>query len=64
MKIKKKIVVTGGTGIFGKVFKSMDYKKKFLFPKKSELNITSVKSIINYLKKKKTKNSYPFSRII
>ncbi len=55
MKIKKKIVVTGGSGRFGKVFKSMDYKKKFLFPKKSELNITSVKSIINYLKKKKPK---------
>jgi dTDP-4-dehydrorhamnose reductase len=55
MKTKNKIVVTGGSGRFGKILKSIAQNKKFLFPTKKDLNILNIKSIINYLKKKKAK---------
>ena len=47
----KKIVVTGGTGRFGKILKSLKKKDKFLFPNKRELNILNFKNIEKYLKK-------------
>ena len=47
---KKKIVVTGGTGRFGKVFKNYNSKNNYLFPTKKELNILKIKSIKKYLK--------------
>ena len=52
---KNKIVVTGGTGRFGKVLKNYDSKKKYLFPTKKELNILKINSIKKYLKKTKPK---------
>ena len=52
---KNKIVVTGGTGRFGKVLKNHDSKKKYLFPAKKELNILKINSIKKYLKKTKPK---------
>ena len=59
---KNKIVVTGGTGRFGKVLKNHDSKKKYLFPVKKELNILKINSIKKYLKKNKTKIFNTFSR--
>ena len=47
----KKIVITGGTGRFGQILKSLKTKNKLYFPKRSELNITRLNSIRKYLKK-------------
>ena len=48
-----KLVVTGGSGRFGKILQKMGYKYKF--PSKTQLNILSIKSVENYLKKTKPK---------
>ena len=50
----KKIVVTGGTGRFGKLLKK-NVNKNFIFPTKKELNILEIDKIINYLQKKRPK---------
>ena len=50
----KKIIVTGGTGRFGKILKKI-IKNKYLFPNKNELNILSLSNIETYFKKKKPK---------
>ena len=50
----KKIIVTGGTGRFGKIIKKI-IKNKYLFPNKNELNILSLSNIETYFKKKKPK---------
>jgi|TARA_B110000211_G_C14034837_1_gene533976 dTDP-4-dehydrorhamnose reductase len=54
---KNRIVFTGGSGRFGKVFKNKEKKTKFkfYFPEKSELDILNIKSIKKYLKNKKPK---------
>ena len=54
---KNRIVFTGGSGRFGKVFKENEKKTNFnfFFPKKKELNILNIKSIEKYLKIKKPK---------
>tara|TARA_B100000029_G_scaffold228490_1_gene226166 strand:+ start:4378 stop:5100 length:723 start_codon:yes stop_codon:yes gene_type:complete len=52
---KKKIVVTGGTGRFGKELQKVKTNYQLSFPKKKELNILDVKSIRKYLKRKKPK---------
>jgi len=54
---KKKIVVTGGSGRFGKVIKNhtINSKLEFLFPTKKNLNILNINSINKYLKNKKPK---------
>ena len=52
MLSKKKIIVTGGTGRFGKVLKR-NVKKNFLFPTKKQLNILKLKKLTSYLKKEK-----------
>ena len=49
--MKKKIVFTGGTGRFAKVFKKISKKEKVYFPKKNELNIENLNSINKYLNK-------------
>ncbi len=49
----KKIVITGGTGRFGQILKSLRTKNKLYFPKRSELDITKLNSIKKYLKKTK-----------
>ena len=52
--MKKKGIVTGGSGRFGQIFKKIG-NKNYMFPNKNELNIISPKSIDNYLKKNKPK---------
>jgi dTDP-4-dehydrorhamnose reductase len=49
---KKKIVITGGSGRFGKIFKknSKNFNFLFFFPKKNQLNISQIGSIKKYLK--------------
>lgn len=54
MKKKNLIIVTGGTGRFGKVLKKKKYSN-FIFPSKKELNILNLVSIEKYLKKRKPK---------
>ena len=49
----KKIIFTGGSGRFGKVFKKNKYNLKTFYPNKKELNILNLKSIENYIKRKK-----------
>ncbi len=49
-----KIVVTGGSGRFGKILKEK-VGLNYIFPKKSQLNILKINSIIKYLKKTKPK---------
>ena len=51
----KKIVFTGGTGRFGKVFRKIYSDKKYIYPTRKELNITSLKSVENYIKKTRPK---------
>ncbi len=52
---KKRIVITGGSGRFGKVINRDFDKKKYLiyFPTKTNLNILKINSIKKYLKSKK-----------
>jgi dTDP-4-dehydrorhamnose reductase len=50
---KKKIVITGGSGRFGQIFKkkAKNFKFLFFFPKKKQLNILQISSIKKYLKR-------------
>jgi len=50
---KNKIVVTGGSGRFAKSLKKIKCKYKFDYPKKKQLDVTSLNSIRKYLKKTK-----------
>ena len=54
MSKKYKIVVTGGSGRFGKKLKSLN-NAIYLFPNKKELDILNLNRIIKYLKKNKPK---------
>ncbi len=49
----KKILFTGSTGRFGKIFKKINQKKIYLYPTKKKLNITNKKSVETYFKKNK-----------
>jgi dTDP-4-dehydrorhamnose reductase len=53
MSNNNKIVVTGGTGRFAQSLKKIKSKYKFIYPKKTELDITKSESIRRYLKKNK-----------
>ena len=57
LRYKNRIVFTGGSGRFAKIFKSKERQTKFtfFFPKKKELNILNGNSILKYLKNKKPK---------
>ena len=48
---KKTIVVTGGSGRFGKILKGIKNQNKILFPTKKELDILNEKKISNYFLK-------------
>mgnify|MGYP005992907959 FL=1 len=48
---KKTIVVTGGSGRFGKILKGIKNQNKILFPTKKELDILNEKKIKNYFLK-------------
>ena len=50
-----KIVVTGGSGRFGREIQKYKSRHKIFFPKSSELDILNIKKIKNYLSKKKPK---------
>lgn len=50
----KKIIITGGSGRFGKELKKSS-PKNFIFPSKNQLNVLSLKSILKYLNKNKPK---------
>ena len=50
---KNKIVVTGGSGRFAQSLKKVKCKYKFIFPAKSYLDITNIKSIRKFLKRAK-----------
>ena len=50
MVTKNKIVVTGGSGRFAQSLKKTKCKYKFIYPTKTQLNITNLKSIRKYLK--------------
>ncbi len=50
-----KIIFTGGSGRFGKIFKRESKLKNILFPKKKQFNITNLNSIKKYLKKHRPK---------
>jgi dTDP-4-dehydrorhamnose reductase len=51
MNLNYKIVITGGSGRFGSILKKNYKSNKLFYPKKSQLNILSTKSIEKYLKK-------------
>jgi dTDP-4-dehydrorhamnose reductase len=51
--MKKKIVVTGGSGRFASELKKIKTNYKVIYPSKKHLDITSYKKIKNYLKKNK-----------
>lgn len=51
--MKKKILVTGGSGRFGSILKKIKTNNKMLFPSKNILDITNFKSIQKYIKLKK-----------
>ena len=52
--MKTKIIVTGGSGRFGKILKEQNFKN-FIFPNKRQLNILKYSNIENYLKKRRPK---------
>lgn len=52
---KNKIVVSGGTGRFGRELSKINTKFNILYPNKKELNILNYKSIKRFLLKKKPK---------
>jgi dTDP-4-dehydrorhamnose reductase len=52
---KNRIVVTGGTGRFAQEIKKVKTKFNVHFPSKKELNILNLKSISNFLRRKKPK---------
>ena len=52
---KNRIVVTGGSGRFGSELIKIKSRYQLFFPKKKELNILKINSIIKYLKSKKPK---------
>jgi len=51
--MKKRILVTGGTGRFGSILKRLKTNYELLFPSKITLDITNFKSIQKYIKLKK-----------
>jgi dTDP-4-dehydrorhamnose reductase len=55
MRFKYKIVITGGNGRFGSFLKKKYHSDKLFYPNKRQFNILSIKSIENYLVKKKPK---------
>ena len=51
--MKKKIVVTGGTGRFGQILKKIKTNHLIYFPSKKELDILNYNKIEKYFKRKK-----------
>ena len=55
MKKRDKIILTGGSGKFGRVFSKIHRNRKILYPTSNQLNIKNYKSIKKYLTKYKPK---------
>ena len=55
MKKKDRIIFTGSSGKFGRVFRTIHQNKEILYPTSNHLNIKNYKSIIKYLSKYKPK---------
>ena len=53
---RNKIVVTGGNGRFAQSLKKIGSKYKFIYPTKSQLDITNLQSIRRFLKKNKPRS--------
>ena len=53
MSIYKKILFTGSSGRFGKVFKKINSSKKFIYPTSKQLNIINPLSVSKFFKKNK-----------
>lgn len=53
--MKKKIIITGGTGRFGSVLKKTKTKHNLIYPTRKQLDITNIKSVRSFLKLKKPK---------
>jgi len=51
MKIKKKIIISGGSGRFGSVIKRFNTIHKIYFPSKNEFNILKTSQMNSYIKK-------------
>ena len=51
--MKKKILVTGGTGRFGNQLKYIATKHKLFFPTKKQFNILNINSMLKYFEKTK-----------
>ena len=51
--MRKKIIVTGGSGRFGQCLKNFETNHKIFFPTKKQLNILDFRSVEKYLKKSK-----------
>ena len=51
----KKILFTGGSGRFAKVFRQFHHKFKIDYPSKKKFNVEKLDSVINYLRKSKPK---------
>ncbi len=51
--MKKKIIVTGGSGRFGNYLKNLKTKNKMIFPDKKDFNILNLKQMEKYLVFKK-----------
>ncbi len=49
--LKKRIVITGGSGRFGTQIKNFKTKHKTFFPSKKKLNILNIENVRNYIKK-------------
>jgi dTDP-4-dehydrorhamnose reductase len=49
--MKKKIVITGGTGRFGRLLEKFKTSHRLYFPNKKELNILNIKKTDKYIKK-------------
>ena len=48
-----KILFTGSTGRFGKIFKKLHKEKKYLYPTRKQLDINNTLSVKKYFKKNK-----------
>ncbi|MDA9669200.1 sugar nucleotide-binding protein [bacterium] len=48
-----KIILTGGSGRFGKIFQTKTNLKNVIYPSKKQLNILNIRSIQKYFKKNK-----------
>ena len=53
--MNKKIIITGAGGRFGKEIRKIKTNYKIFYPSRKQLDITSVKSIKSFLKKKRPK---------